>query len=61
MHRGYADAPHGSTGIRRSAATVDQVMADIGPVIREIDVEPAEEPVPVPVEVPEQEPERVGA
>jgi hypothetical protein len=36
-------------------------MADIGPVIREIDVEPAEEPVPTPVEVPEREPEPVGA
>jgi len=32
-------------------------MADIGPVIREIDVEPAEEPVPTPEPV-ESEPER---
>jgi hypothetical protein len=61
MHRGYAEAGDGSTGIRSRAATVEFAMADIGPVIREIDVEPAEEPVPVPVEVPEREPEPVGA
>jgi hypothetical protein len=62
MQRDYADPVDGSTAY--PAVGGDRWtdgMADIGPVIREIDVEPAEEPVPAPVEVPEHEPEPVGA